>query len=274
MKKVFSLALLIIIVAATLVIALPRCNNGEAGSNTSTGNNDGNTTNVPAPRQLNHFIDATYPHDTSSFTEGLLVYKGVLYESTGLKGRSKILKTDLKTGKILMEASLPAEYFGEGIVIVNDTVYQLTYQEKKGFMYAVKDFKKLGEFKFASEEGWGMTTDGKQIIASDGTSTLYFYEPGTFKLLRTQVVTESGNLAFNINELEYIDGYIYANQWQSPYILKIDPATGYVVGKADMTQLASRIKNTYPTAEYLNGIAHDAATKKTYITGKNWPELY
>ena len=138
----------------------------------------------------------------------------------------------------------------------------------------VKDFKPLGQFKFSSEEGWGMTTDGKQIIASDGTSSLYFYEPGTFRLLRTQVVTESGNLSFNINELEYIDGYIYANQWQSPYILKIDPSTGYVVAKADMTELANRIKNLYPTAEYLNGIAYNDSTGKIYITDKHCSFLF
>jgi glutamine cyclotransferase len=238
------------------------------------GPKDQDKPNPDAPKSISYSIINTYPHDTSSFTEGLLIYKGDMYESTGEKGRSKLLKVDLKTGKPLKSFNLDEKYFGEGIVIINDTIYQLTYQEKVGFMYSLKDFKKLGEFKFASPEGWGMTTDGKQIIASDGTSTLYFYEPGTFRLLKTQAVTEAGSFAFNVNELEYIDGYIYANQWQAPYIFKIDPATGQVVGKADLSEIANRVKTNYPFTEYLNGIAYDAATKKIYITGKLWPELY
>ncbi|MBK5272556.1 MAG: glutaminyl-peptide cyclotransferase, partial [Bacteroidia bacterium] len=213
-------------------------------------------------------------HDTSSYTEGLLIYKGDLYESVGQHGQSKLIKTDLKTGKPLKSIDLDKKYFGEGIVIMNDTVYQWTYQEKIGFMYSLKEFKKIGEFKFASKEGWGMTTDGKQIIASDGTSRLYFYEPGSFRLIKTQDVTEAGNLAFNLNELEYIDGYIYANQWQSPYILKIDPTTGEVVGKIDFSKLCDSIKARYPYAEVFNGIAYDSTSKKIYITGKYWPELY
>lgn len=251
----------------SLLLAIAACNN--------ESNDDNNGTSTPPPTPaISYSLVNTFPHDTSSFTEGLLFYKGELYESTGLKGKSRIMQVDLKTGKPRREVALDREYFGEGIVIVNDTIYQLTYQEKVGFMYSVKDFKKIGQFKFASEEGWGMTTDGKQIIASDGTSTLYFYEPGSFRLLRTQVITEAGNLSFNVNELEFIDGYIYANQWQSPYILKIDPATGYVMAKADLSEIANRVRKLHPYAEYLNGIAYDSGTKKIYVTGKFWPELY
>lgn len=227
-----------------------------------------------ATKSISYTHVATYPHDTSSFTEGLLFYKGELFESTGLKGKSKLIKTDLKTGKAIKSINIGDNYFGEGIVIVHDTVYMLTYQDEVGFMYDVTDFKKLGEFKFASKEGWGMTTDGKRIIASDGTSNLYYYEPGSFKLLQQQTITEAGNLAFNINELEYIDGYIYANQWQAPYILKIDPAKGEVVGKIDLSAITETVKAKYPFALDLNGIAFEHSTKKIYITGKNWPELY
>ena len=145
---------------------------------------------------------------------------------------------------------------------------------KYWFYVFLKDFKKIGEFKFSAPEGWGMTTDGKEIIASDGTSNLYYYEPGTFRLLRTQAVTEAGSLAYNLNELEYIDGYIYANQWQQPYILKIDPASGAIVAKADLTDIWNRVKSKDPVADVPNGIAYDSATKKIYITGKKWPELY
>lgn len=228
-----------------------------------------------APRSMSYSIVATYPHDTSSFTEGLLIHNGELYEGTGEKGHSRLLKVDLKTGKAVQSISLDKQYFGEGIVIVRDTVYQLTYQENVGFKYTLKDFKKVGEFKFASKEGWGMTYDGTHIIASDGTSRLYFYDPSTFTLKKTVDVTESSSLGYNINELEFINGFIYANQWQTGYILKIDPATGKIVAKADLTDLKDRMQAKAPYIEPgLNGIAFDSATKTIYITGKLWPELY
>ena len=239
-------------------------------------NKDSNEPETPvnAPKSISYSVVNTYPHDTSSFTEGLLIYKDKMYESTGLEEKSKLIEVDIKTGKPIRSTNLDPKYFGEGIVIVNDTIYQLTYKTEIGFKYSLKDFKKIGDFKYTAKEGWGMTTDGKQIIASDGTSTLYYYEPGTFKLIKTQDITESSSFSYNINELEYINGFIYANQWQSPYILKIDPANGQVVGKIDFTTITDRIKGSYPFADILNGIAYDSTTKKMYITGKNWPELY
>lgn len=228
---------------------------------------------VNGPRNLTYSVVATYPHDSSSFTEGLLVYKGKLYESTGDYGKSRLMEVDLKTGKALRSLPLEAKYFGEGIVILRDTVYQWTYKEKTGFIYSLSGFKKLKEFTYPTE-GWGMTTDGREIIATDGTSNLFFYEPGSFRLLRTLPVTEAGELSFNINELEYINGYIYANQWQKPFILKIDPKTGEVVAKADLTRLWNEAVANEPTADVLNGIAYDAATKKIYVTGKRWRNLY
>jgi glutamine cyclotransferase len=264
--KRFSYAILAIVLVISLAFTLIYCNSGDTPPPDL----------VPpkGPAAISYSVTHTYPHDTSSFTEGLLFYKGGLYESTGERERSKLMKIDLKTGKPVMSIDLDKEFFGEGIVIVNDTIYQLTYQEKVGFMYSLKDFKKIGEFTFSSPEGWGMTYNGKEIIASDGTSNLFFYQPGTFRLLRTMPVTEAGGLSFNINELEYIDGFIYANQWQAPYILKIDASTGEVVGKADLSNIAINIKNNYPFADVMNGIAYNDSTKKTYITGKRWPELY
>lgn len=245
-----------------------------ASCNGNDSNNGGGNATPEPTKSISYSVVATYPHDTSSFTEGLLFYEGELFESTGLTGKSKLIKSDLKTGKPIKSIAIGDQYFGEGIVIINDTVYMLTYQDEVGFMYDVNNFKKIGEFKFASKEGWGMTTDGKRIIASDGTSNLYYYEPGSFKLLQQQTITEAGSLVPNINELEYIEGFIYANQWQYPYILKISPATGEVVGKIDLSAITETVKAKYPFAEYINGIAYDASTRKIYITGKWWPELY
>lgn len=242
-----------------------------ACKNKDTGNGNGPVVN--APKIMTYSIEAAYPHDSASYTQGLLIYKGDLYEGTGNYGFSKLRKVDLKTGKALQEIQLDKKYFGEGVTILNDTVYQLTWKEKTVFVYTLKDFKKIKEFQI-NAEGWGLTTDGKQLIASDGSSTLYYYDPSTFKLLKTQDVTEAGTLSFNLNELEYIDGFIYANQYLAPYIFKIDPATGSIVAKADLTNLWARIQAKDPEAEVPNGIAYDADTKKIYITGKWWPELY
>jgi glutamine cyclotransferase len=270
MKSIFHVTVIILLASCALLFFFTTCNsNNNAGNGT-----DGPTTE--GPKSISYSIINTYPHDTSFFTEGLLIYKGEMYESAGdpgYLGKSRLVKVDLKTGKVLQAINLDKKFFGEGIAILRDTIYQLTYQEKVGFMYSL-DFKKLKEFTFAAQEGWGMTTDGKEIIASDGTSNLYYYEPGSFRLLRTQSVTEAGSLAYNLNELEYIDGYIYANQWQAPYILKIEPATGTIIAKADLKDVWNRVKAKDPLADVPNGIAYDTATKKMYVTGKRWPELY
>lgn len=256
MKKIlFPVALLLLFA----------CNNNDK--------NNGKILTPPPTKIMSYSIVATYPHDTSSYTQGLTFYNGEMYEGTGNYGKSKLKKTDLKTGSSLQEILLNKEYFGEGITILNDTIYQLTWKEKKVFAYALKDFKKVKEFTIETE-GWGLTNDGQQLIASDGSSTLYYYNPSTFQLLKTQDVTESGNLSYNLNELEFIEGFIYANQYQAPYIFKIDPATGAIIAKADLTAIWDRIRAIDPDADVPNGIAYDSVNKKIYITGKWWPELY
>lgn len=223
---------------------------------------------------LNYSIAATYPHDTSSYTQGLEFYNGQLLEGTGNYGKSMLLQTDLKTGKVNKKAVLDSIYFGEGITILNDTLYQLTWKEKKVFVYTAKDFKKIKEFEL-NTEGWGLTNDGKNLIVSDGSNNLYFYQPSTFRLMHTQGVTENGSPTINLNELEYINGYVYANQYSiSDYIFKIDPASGQVVAKLDLSDITKRMKARYPHADVLNGIAYNPETKKVYVTGKFWPELY
>ncbi len=251
----------LLLLAACTDNGRPSPDNGQSGQGTSF------------PPSISYAILKAYPHDTSSFTQGLVIYKGSLYEGTGNYGSSKLLQTDLATGKAIRSVSLSEKYFGEGITILNDTIYQLTWKEKVVFAYTLKDLKKVKEFPIGTE-GWGITTDGKQLIVTDGSSNLYFYEPSAFRLMRTQSVTWAGTPSYNLNELEYIDGYVYANQWQQQYIFKIDPSTGEIVGRVDLGDVWYRVQQNDRHADVPNGIAHDDATGKTYITGKNWPELY
>jgi glutamine cyclotransferase len=259
MKKICPFLLLLLAVA---------CKNKDKNEN-------GNTIPPPdQPKNISYSIVNSYPHDTSSFTEGLLIYQGSLYESTGNYKNSKLLKIDINTGKPLMEAKLEDKYFGEGIAIIKDTIYQLTYHEHTVFVYTLKDFRKVREMHFDLDEGWGMTTDGTYLIASDGSCNIYYFEPSTFKLIKKIAVTDAGALVYNINELEYVDGYIYSNQWQLPYLLKIDPNDGKVIAKADLNDMWNRVKAKDPQADVPNGIAYDSATKKMYVTGKLWPSLF
>ncbi|MGC4232754.1 MAG: glutaminyl-peptide cyclotransferase [Niabella sp.] len=248
--------------------------NDHKGRSTSHQTTTDNT--IPA---ISLSVIKAYPHDTSSFTQGLVIYKGQLYEGTGgdvdspvSSKNSHLFKINLQTGKAEKELALDEHFFGEGITIFNDTIYQLTWTERKVFAYTVSDFKKIKEFDI-NTEGWGITHNDKELIVTDGTGNLYFYEPGTFRLLHTQSVTYNGELAYNLNELEYIDGFIYANVWQQPYILKIDPNNGLIAGRIDISAIWERANGKEPN-NVPNGIAYDADTKKIYITGKKWPELY
>jgi len=231
---------------------------------------------TPSPAVLGHTIIQVFPHDTSFFTQGLTFYKGELYEATGdpgYNGKTRLMKVDLKTGKVLKTISLTNKYFGEGITILRDTIYQLTWQQNVVFVYTLKDFKKVKEYKIDTE-GWGITNDGQKLIVSTGSGVLYFYDPSTFRLLSKSSIMEGNSQTFNLNELEYIDGYVYANQYQYPYILKIDPAAARVVAKYDLTDMWKRVQAIDPLVDVPNGIAYDSTTKKIYVTGKYWPEMY
>lgn len=253
-----------------LINSLFSCSNNSNSDNSNNSNSESGTNKVTS---ISYSILNTYPHDTSSFTEGLEVYNNTLLESTGNYRKSKLVQTDIKTGNVIRQISLPDKFFGEGISVLHDTIYQMTYREHVVFVYSAKNFKKLNELSF-NTEGWGMTNDGKNLIVSDGSSNLYFYEPGTFKLLHTQAVTENGSNVPNINELEYINGFIYANQWQYKDIIKINPSTGEVVGKIDLTDLVDKVPVKDPEDAVLNGIAYNSTNKKVYITGKWWPTIY
>jgi glutaminyl-peptide cyclotransferase len=238
----------------------------------------GEEENVEPPiPSISYGKNKVFAHDTSFYTQGLVIYKGVLYEGTGLEGKSRLMKremgTDKEPGKVLLNKNLDAKYFGEGITILHDTLYQLTWRNHVIFMYDVKDFRLLKEIPI-STEGWGITTDGKELIVSDGSSNIIFYEPGTFKELRKLSITERGELVNNVNELEFINGSVYANRYQTSEILRIDPVTGIVTGKMNLQEISDDIRRKKPDADVLNGIAYDSATKKTYVTGKLWPEMY
>ena len=214
-----------------------------------------------------------YPHDTLAFTQGLEFYKGGLYEGTGEYGESQLRKVDLATGKVLQKVDLGRRYFGEGITIFHDKIYELTWQQHAVFRYDLS-FRFLDTLHLPTE-GWGMTHDSLHLIVSDGSSKLYFRDPNTLDSVRIINVTENGNLVNNLNELEYIHGFIYANIWQTDYIVKIDPATGNVVGKADFSGLLKNQGETvYDLNDVLNGIAYDDQTGKIYVTGKDWPALF
>ncbi len=229
---------------------------------------------------INYATVATFPHDTTSYTEGFLVHDGHLYESTGYDSsfpstRSLFGIVDLKTGKIDVKSELDKhKYFGEGIVFLQDKVYQLTYKTKIGFVYDAMTFKKLGEFTFPSDEGWGMTTDGVSLVMSDGTSSITWLNPSDFKVTKTIHVTDENGQVNNVNELEFIKGFIYANVYEKNYILKIDPATGNTVGRINLSSIDDEVTQRYPGRMQMNGIAYDSTTNKIYITGKLWPNIY
>ena len=214
----------------------------------------------------------TYPHDQKAFTEGLIFEDGYLYEGTGIQGESTLRKVDLETGEVLKVYRLPTQFFGEGVTIWEDTLIQLTWQSRIGFVYDKESFLLLREFTYPTE-GWGITHDGKHLIMSDGTSTLYFLNPETFEEVRRIEVRDAGRLITHLNELEYIQGEIYANVWLTNRIARISPETGCVVGWIDLEGLLSTEDRLQPV-DVLNGIAYDATRDRLFVTGKYWPKLF
>ncbi|WP_448663494.1 glutaminyl-peptide cyclotransferase [Sphingomonas sp. CJ20] len=215
-------------------------------------------------------VVATHPHDAQAFTEGLFFRNGVLYESTGEVGTSGIRKVKPETGEIVQQDELPAPYFGEGIVAWKDRLFQVTWKDKAGFIYNADDLTPLGSFTYAGE-GWGMTHNDKALILSDGTATLRFLDPETQAVVSTLNVTANGCPLRNLNELEWVDGEIWANVWQTNLIARIDPASGAVRSFLDISTLGPQNRGVDDVA---NGIAYDAGGKRLFLTGKRWPQLY
>lgn len=224
-----------------------------------------------APVESYRIVKA-YPHDAGAFTEGLEFHNGALWESTGLNGQSSIRKVDLATGKVLENHPLSTLYFGEGITFFGDRLYQLTYMNGIAFVYDPKTFRQIESFHY-SGEGWALTHDTKRLIMTDGSSALRFLNPPDFRELGRLVVRDAGRPVTNLNELEWIDGEIWANIWTKEIVARIDPATGNVKSWIDFAGLRHEAGCTI-SCDVLNGIAYDAAHKRIFVTGKNWPKLF
>ena len=234
---------------------------------------------VPQTPVISYSLVNTHPHDINAFTEGFLFYEGKLFESTGAPENLPLTKSlfgivDLKNGKIDTKVEIDKSiYFGEGISILNNKIYQLTYKNQTAFVYDAKTYKPIGKFSFQNKEGWGLTNDGKNLIMSDGSNYLTFFDQN-FNVTKTLDVSENGYAVDYLNELEYIKGFIYANIYQSHEIVKIDPATGNVVGKIDITNLFQTSKTKNINSLETNGIAFDSISNKVLVTGKMWPSIY
>jgi glutamine cyclotransferase len=214
----------------------------------------------------------TYPHDRTSFTEGLVIKNGTVYEGTGRYGHSKLLKWDLHSGRIVNDVDLSPIYFGEGITILHSMVYQLTYLENTGFVYDANTFQHLGSFRYTGQ-GWGLTNNGKQLLMSDGSSSIQFLNPMSRKVEGRVLVTDDVGPVGSLNGLEFADGKLYANVWQTDFIAVIRPDIGKITGWIDLTGL-NPDANVVGYPHILNGIAHDEETGHLLVTGKFWPSVF
>lgn len=229
---------------------------------------------IPAPKIFDYPVIAQQFHDTSAFTQGLQYYKGILYESTGDYAASSLRKTDRKTGKVMEKHIMGSnDIFGEGITILHDTLYQLTWTNHIVYVYTLNNLATPFKTFNWPYEGWGITNNGKELILSDGSANLYFVNPADFRVQNTVRVTDNRGIIPNINELEYVKGKIYANVFQTNDIIEIDPESGHVTGKITLNNLLTPEDIKYNT-DVMNGIAYDSTTNTLLITGKRWPKLF
>lgn len=263
MKKLLPVIILVIFAA---------CNN-----TTEPPTNDQPIVTVAAPENIGVNIISVYPHDTSAYTQGLQFHDGKLYEGTGDFERSSLRITDIKTGKVIKKHMMGSnQIFGEGITIFKNKIYQLTWESNIVNVYDINNIDKpINTFNWPYE-GWGITNNGTDLIISDGSANLYFVNPEDFKVKSTLQVLDNQGPVTQLNELEYINGYVYANVYTADYIVKINPSNGHVTGKISLPGLMQQYAPGYPLkqGEVLNGIAYDSTGKKMYLTGKDWPKLF
>lgn len=230
--------------------------------------------NNQAPKLYSYQVVNTYPHDITSYTQGLEFYKGVLYESTGQYGESKLRAVDYRTGKVLKNISLLPSYFGEGLTVLKDKIYQLTWQENRGLIYDVNQFKAIGSFNYGqSKEGWGLCNDGQKLYKTDGSENIWILNSETLQEeYFIQAYTNKGKLT-NLNELEWVDNKIYANRYQKNGVAIINPYNGAIEAVLDFKDLKAKVTN-HPGLDVLNGMAYNSETKTLFITGKRWDKLF
>ena len=219
---------------------------------------------------IEYRIAVEYPHDAGAFTQGLVIDRGALYESTGLRGRSSLRKVQLTTGRVVRQRRLSDRLFGEGLALVGDELYQLTWTSGRAFVLRLKDFSLAREHRYAGQ-GWGLAYDGARLVMSDGSATLRFRDPVTFRVERELEVREGVRAVEALNELEFVDGWVYANVWQSDRVARIDPATGAVTGWLDLSPIAEKERSA-AEAGVANGIAWDG--NRLFVTGKLWRSVY
>lgn len=228
-----------------------------------------------APQKLDHEVVKTHPHDVNAYTQGLVYLDGFMYEGTGQYGKSFLRKTDMSNNNILSALSIDSRLFGEGVTIYKDKIYQITWKSRKGFVYDLKTFSLESTFTYNSQ-GWGITTIGDELIMSDGSNKLYYMDPSTFNVVKEIEVYDHKGPVYNLNELEYINGQVWANVWMTDRIVLIDPKTGTVTAELDMKNLlpASERRKLDSNEDVLNGIAYNSEKGTVYVTGKCWPKLF
>ena len=259
-----------LLLAFTLILTTPACAQQPAPAAAAPGNNSAQAAE-PAPAIYNYRIVHTYPHDRNAFTQGLFYLDGRFYESTGQVGQSTIRHVNIEDGRVLQSVPIPPGLFGEGIVNFGNEIVSITWQGGNGYRWDLATLRRTGEWHY-SGEGWGLTQNGTDIIMSDGTSAIRFLDPVTLNERRRITVTIQGTELTQLNELEWVNGEIYANIWQTPRIARIDPNSGRVTGIIDLTGIAN--ENTTSADAVLNGIAYDAQGDRLFVTGKLWPHLY
>jgi len=272
MKKSVVVIIFVVmaIILGTSIFTYLNTNNSSLNSPSPTPTATITPSPTITPIDYTYKIVNTYPHDTGAFTEGLIYSDGYLYESTGLNGQSSIRRVDLTTGDVMQEHSLPSQYFGEGMTIIDNRVIQLTWRSNIGFIYDKNTLAVLSNFTYPTE-GWGLTFNGTQLIMSDGTSNLYFLNATTFQRTGQVYVHDGDSPIVNINELEYVNGDVYANIWHLNKIAIINPENGQVKGWIDLTGLPALLQKGN---NVLNGIAYDQQNDRLFVTGKQWSNLY
>ncbi len=226
------------------------------------------------PKKYTYTTLKDYPHNRKFYTQGLEFFNGFIYEGTGENGSSGLFKVNLNTGNTISEHLLDDKYFGEGITILNDKIYQLTYRAQKGFVYNLSDFAVIDSFTYKSKEGWGLTNDGNYLIMGNGTHELTWLDPSDFSEVRKVQVANNKGIINYLNELEYINGTIFANVYTTNLIVQIEPETGKVISEINLEGILNMYTNPSDTIDYLNGIAYDAEGERFFVTGKWWPRLF